>query len=279
MSSLNTPSFLTWPFLILALAMPLRAEELPPDRLEAWQEYIRLTESRIAAELAAAGQSFLAQDFDDPDTAEQDREALRRGRSVIRSMTSRRPDGSEIDVPGGMIHHWRGAILIPGVTLDDVLGNVMYPDAPEFQQEDVLETRVLERGPDWLRVYMKLVRSKVVTATYNTEHQVEYSRAGRGRASSRTVATRIRELADEGTPDEREKAPDRDRGFLWRLNSYWRYAEVDLGVLVECESITLSRSIPFFAAMLVRPIVNSVARESLDRTLTSMRERIASGDR
>jgi len=32
-----------------------------------------------------------------------------------------------------------------------------------------------------------------------------------------------------------------DRGFLWRLNAYWRYEQVAGGVIAECESITLSR--------------------------------------
>lgn len=63
-------------------------------------------------------------------------------------------------------------------------------------------------------------------------------------------------------------------GFLWRLNSYWRYEQVGAGVIVECESLTLSRSIPFFAALFVRPIIEGVARESLGRALTALRERI-----
>jgi hypothetical protein len=59
--------------------------------------------------------------------------------------------------------------------------------------------------------------------TYNTEHSVEYRRLGGRRATSRAVATRIAELADAGTPAEREKGPGQDHGFLWRLNAYWRY--------------------------------------------------------
>jgi hypothetical protein len=246
---------------------------LPPERVAAWEEYVTLTEARIALELAS-GAGFLAGDFADPETRKRDLDALEAGDIVIRSMESVRPDGSGIEVPGGMIHHWRGAIFIPGVTLAEVIDDVSNPDSTEYRNEDVLEARVLERGVDFLRVYLKLVRSKIVTATYNTEHLVEYRRHGEGRVSSRTVATHVRELAEAGTPNEREKAPSDDRGFLWRLNSYWRYQEVEGGVRVECESLTLSRSIPFFAALFVRPIVTSVAKESLGRTLTSMRGRI-----
>lgn len=255
------------------MGLPMESGELPAERLSAWEEYRSLTEARIARELAS-GAGFLVQDFQDAADADGDREKLLSGELVTGAMETRRPDGSDIDVPGGMIHHWRGAILIPGVTLEEVLEDVVYPDETGFRQEDVLDSRVLGRGDNSFRVYLKLVRKKIVTATYNTEHQVEYSRRGEGRAVSRTIATRIRELEDAGTPEEQERPLGEDRGFLWRLNSYWRYEEVDGGVLVECESLTLSRSIPFFLAPLVRPIVSGVAKESMGRTLTSMRDRI-----
>ena len=40
-------------------------------------------------------------------------------------------------------------------------------------------------------VFMKVRRSKVITVTYNTEHDVRYRRLNDGRASARSVATRI----------------------------------------------------------------------------------------
>jgi hypothetical protein len=109
---------------------------------------------------------------------------------------------------------------------------------------------------------------------YNTEHFVRYTRHGPDRASSRTVSTRIAELADPGTPTEREKPLGEDREFLWRMKSHWRYLDVPEGVLVECESITLSRSVPLLARPLLGPIINSVARESMERTLAKLRERM-----
>jgi hypothetical protein len=254
---------------------PGYAGQLPPARIQAWNEYVRLTEERISRELASE-EAFLVQDFGNPRASERARAALIAGDRLLGEMKSVRANGDEVDVPGGMIHHWRGSIFIPGVTLDQLLDDVMHPDAAAFQQRDVLETRVLDRGDNWLHLYLKLQRSKIITATYDTEHRVEYVRHGTDRASSRTVATSIRELADAGTPEERQKPEGEDRGFLWRLNSYWRYEQVDGGVFVECESVTLSRSIPFLAAVFIRPIVTSVARESLDRTLTSLKERMQS---
>jgi len=46
-------------------------------------------------------------------------------------------------------------------------------------------------------------------------------------------------------------------------------------VLVECESITLSRSVPLLLRPVAGPLVSHVARESMDRTLAVFRERFS----
>jgi hypothetical protein len=50
---------------------------------------------------------------------------------------------------------------------------------------------------------------------------------------------------------------------------------VDGGVLAECESVSLSRDLPPLIGFMVRPIVTSTARESMERTLTALRTRLA----
>jgi hypothetical protein len=47
-------------------------------------------------------------------------------------------------------------------------------------------------------------------------------------------------------------------------------------VLVEIESLTLSRDLPPFIGRLIRPIITSTARESMTRTLASVRSRFSS---
>ncbi len=259
---------------VAAAGVPASAAELHPRTVAAWNDYVASTERRIARELSAGG-DFLGQDFD-PD-AEGVRRAVLDGEVPVARMRSRGPGGRTIDVPKGAIHHWRGSILVPGVTLDDVFHGVRSPLRQEDLQEDVLESRVLERDADRVRVFLKLRRRKIVTVHFNTEHEMRYARHGAGRASSRSVATRIAELEDAGTPDEREKPVGVDRGFLWRLNSYWRYEQVAGGVIVECESITLSRSIPSLVRWMVKPLIESAARESMGRTLTSMKDRLLAG--
>jgi putative flippase GtrA len=249
---------------LLVPAAPVLAGP-PAEAAAAWTQYVARSEGRVARELAD-GQRFLTADFDPAQ-----REAVRRrvlGGAVVIV-------GDSVDVPGGLIHHWHGYTFIPDVDLDTLLESITDPTGPRaVQQEDVLEARVLSRTADGLRLFLKLQRSNVVTVAYNTEHDVRYRRHRDGRASSRSTATRIAELDDVGQPSERERGADRDRGFLWRMNSYWRYEAVPGGgVIVELESLTLSRGLPWGMRSVARPVIEHVARESIERTLVSLGER------
>lgn len=224
--------------------------ELKSATEQAWQDYIRDTESRRAREIAARSAK-------DP--------GAKPGAVTVTPLGENGTDGSVEIAGGALIHHWRGRIVIPGVTLEDVLRQVHR--AP--RQSDVLASKILEDRGDTLRVYLKLTRRELITVTYNTEHLVELSHHGPGRASSRSVATKIAELADTGTPQEREKPAGSDLGLLWRLNAYWWYEEVPGGVLVECESLSLSRGIPLLLKPFASGTVDRIARESMARTLNT----------
>jgi hypothetical protein len=78
-------------------------------------------------------------------------------------------------------------------------------------------------------------------------------------------------VENPGRPDEREKPPGTGEGFLWRLNSYWRFAERDGGVWVECQAVSLTRDIPTGFGWIVDPIIRNLPKESLENTLRSTR--------
>ena len=104
-----------------------------------------------------------------------------------------------------------------------------------------------------------MVRSAIITVVYDTEHDVTFERVSAGAARSRSVSTRIVETGGG------------DRGFLWRLNSYWRYTQVGPDVRIDLESLSLSRDIPRLVRAVAGPISNRIARESIVRTLASLR--------
>jgi putative flippase GtrA len=184
---------------------------------------------------------------------------------VERSLTDTRPapaagalQGTATGVPGGTIHDWRGSVRIPDLTVARLVQGLTDPGLPP-PQDDVVESRVLARQGLSLRVYLKLVRHAIVTATYETEHDVRFVCVSPSLATSRSIATKIVEVGES------------DRGFLWRLNSYWRYRQVGPDVEVDVVSLSLSRGVPMLLAPIANPIANRIARESLAKTLEAVR--------
>jgi hypothetical protein len=172
------------------------------------------------------------------------------------------PQGETHGVPGGRIHHWRAATLVRRTTVETMVSALMNPGTPP-PQDDVLEARVLQRSNDSLKIYLKLVRRTIMTVTYHTEHEMTFERHGPGLASSRSVATKINET------------DGRDRGFLWKLNSYWRYEQVGDDVRVELQSVSLSREVPVVLKPVAGPVISRIARESVMNTLTALRDYFA----
>jgi putative flippase GtrA len=172
------------------------------------------------------------------------------------------PRGVSIDVPGGTIYECRGSVRVENATVSDVVDRLIATAGDPFE-DDVLAAKILSRGTDRLRLYLKLQRKVLVTATYDTEHEVQYSRRSAVFATSRSVSTRIAEV---GTAD---------RGFLWKLNSYWRYRQVGTAVQVDVLSVSLSRDVPWMIRPVAQPIIGRIGRESMLRTLAATRRRVA----
>jgi putative flippase GtrA len=270
----NTMIFRTAPagaLLMVALTPSPAAAEPPPATLAAWHAYEASVDVAYRQSSSASSSQFFV----------HDRASLAAGwRQAVVQGT---PSIIKIDaaaIPDGKIHHWAGALFVPGVTVDGAIEKVQRAAGRESETyQDVLASHVVERRGDAVRVFMKLRRESVITVTYNTEHVVQYDRPTSARALVRSVATRIAELADAGTAQEREKAPADDSGYLWKLNAYWRYEAVAGGVIVECESVSLSRAVPILIRPVANPIVDRIARESLNRTLTSLRGVLVGGVR
>jgi putative flippase GtrA len=242
--------------------------ELTPATLAAWQTYERRVDERHGR-TSASGTFFAEDQFSTPPNW---RQIAVGGGVAMTHLESAAPGASDIPVPDGRIHHWVGAVFVRGATVDGVLRYLLAHAGRESESyEDVLASKLLYRDGDHVRVFLKLRRTSVITVTYNTEHTVDYRRLSPARATGRSVATKVAELSEAGTPSEHERAPGSDRGFLWRLNAYWRYEETDGGVLIECESVSLSRSVPTLLRPFVTGTVERIARESLEKTLVSLR--------
>ena len=91
------------------------------------------------------------------------------------------------------------------------------------------------------------------------------------KAYSHSISTKIAEVKDADHPDGEEWPVGQGRGYLWRLNTYWRFEEKDNGVYMQCEALSLTRDIPFGLGWLLKPLVTKIPRESLNRALGQTR--------
>jgi hypothetical protein len=250
-----------FPLLLLLHAGGLITVQLGRPTVEAFDRYVRTAEARLQPT-----QSNLWAEA----SAERNK-LVRDGRVLAEPWSG---DG-DIEIPGGLIHDWVGAVYLPGATLDRTLAMVQnYDGHKNIYKPEVIDSRLIGRQDGQFRVYLRLLKKKVITVVLNTQHDAQYWRSDRQFAFSRSYSTRIAEVDNPGKADERELPPGNDHGFLWRLNSYWRFAEREGGVYVECEAISLTRDVPTGLGWLVNPIVRSLPRESLANTLRATRDAV-----
>jgi hypothetical protein len=247
--------------------------KLHADTVAAFDRYVHLTEERNETELKRGSALLWVDSL--PEAQRTDAyAALKRGEVQIRQLSTL-DNGKAIPCPGGLIHHWVGAIFINGAKLDDVLGILKdYDHQSTYYSPDVERSRIESRDGDHFRVFLRFRRHKVITVVLNTEHDVHYFRDTPDRAHSRSSAVRIAEVENPGKSDEREKAPGDDGGYLWRMETWWRMEERDGGVYVQSEVASLTRDIPTGLGWLVGPFVTSIPKETLVFTLGATRKAV-----
>lgn len=261
--------------LIAVQAAVLRAADLTPKAAAAFDHYVSLTERRMDA----PGAPFLHLESRPAPQRDASMRALRGGDLVMEPLVTR--DGTkDIAVDHGMIHHWIGIVFVRGATLDAALALLQdYGRHHVVYAPTIAASRLLSRDGDDFTMQLRFAMKKVVTVVLNSDHEAHFTRHDADRASSRIRSVRIAEVERAGTPGERELPVGHDSGYLWRLNSYWRFLERDGGVYIQCESITLTRDVPAGLGWLIRPFVTSIPRETLTFTLKTTRETLISQQR
>ncbi|HSL23599.1 MAG TPA: hypothetical protein VK886_18860 [Vicinamibacterales bacterium] len=259
--------------LVAAMPAPASPATLKPRTAAVFDKYVSLSEARMDAEIRSGTPFIWAEGL--PASRLREVEArLRRGEVVVERLRTRE-GGRGIDPPDGIIHHWVGVVFVPGVTADAAVALMQdYDRHSRIFQPNVVDSRTLSRDGQRFRLFLRFYMKKVLAVTLNTESEAEFVRLGEGRAYSRIRSTRVAEVADAGTSKEHEKPVGNDNGFMWRLNTYWRFLERDEGTYVQCESITLSRDIPFGLGWIIRPFITEVPKDSLTFTLGRTRRQL-----
>lgn len=236
--------------------------QLKPATLEAFDHYIREAEASMERTLRAP--HFLS-----PESSQELAQQIRSGKVVAQFWSGNGPQ----KVESGLIHDWIGASFITGSTVKDVLALVQdYDNHKNIYQPDVMDSKLIRHHGNTFQIYLRILKKKILTVVLDTDHDVHYRALDDKRWLCRSYTTRIAEVEDAGTAQERVRPPDTGYGFLWRLYSYWRFEERDDGVYVECRAISLTRDVPFGLGWIIEPIIQKLPKESLINTLEATRQ-------
>ncbi len=250
------------------MAQTAKAVQLKPQTVEAFDKYIREAEAGMEQTLDGNG-SFL---WSDADSA---RAQLVRGGKVVAQFWSGK---GPVKVANGLIHDWIAAAFIPATSIKKTLALIQdYDNHEAIYKPEVIGSRLISRQGNDFRIYLRLLKKKIMTVVLDTDHEVHYRAVDPKRWICRSYTTRIAEVENAGSPKEKVLPPDSGYGFLWRLYSYWRFEERDGGVYMECRAISLTRDVPLGLGWVVAPIIQNLPKESLVSTLEATRQALQTG--
>jgi hypothetical protein len=263
-------------FLVCALAgaVPARGADLQPEAARNYEHYIALTQAQVEAENTQGPNYLWVERL--PEARRAAAEAQLHGGGVVIEKLETLENGKTVEVPGGLIHHWIGTAFVPGATLAQTLAFMQdYDHKVEYFKPDIVRSRVLKHEGDDYTVLLRFYQKKIITTVIDTDQEVHYHVVDKTHAWSRSRATRVQEVENAGRSDEKLEPEGHDRGFVWKLNTFWRFEEKDGGTYLECQAISLSRDIPTGLGWMVGSFVSSVPRESLTFTLVTARSALA----
>jgi hypothetical protein len=177
---------------------------------------------------------------------------------------------------GAMLHHWRGTAFVPGAhaaEFERLLSD--FSIYPRIYAPEVVSARTLTRQPGRIDATMRVRQKHILTVVLDTNYAVTFAHLDPLHGTSTAHGTHVAEIASAGTPREHAFSANEQHGFLWRIDTYWSWAERDGGLYIQIESVTLTRGIPHGLGWAVGPFVQSVPRESLEFTLRSTAKALA----
>jgi hypothetical protein len=255
---------------LVGLCLASTAAELKQETTTAFDKYVAATEARINSTLHPGG-AFLYVDNLPTEARKKSYDKLKTGEVLVEKREIKGP-GLSLEVPHGMVHHWIAIIFIPGVTLTKVVPIVQdYDRRAELYKPEVTASHLISHQGDDYRFFLRLYQKRFTTVVFNTEYATHWGRVDPRRIYSNSISTKIAEVKDSNHPDGEEWPVGKGRGYLWRLNTYWRFEEKDGGVYMQCEALSLTRDIPFGLGWLLKPLVTKIPNESLNRALSQTR--------
>ncbi|MEO8053347.1 MAG: hypothetical protein ABI833_23350 [Acidobacteriota bacterium] len=175
-------------------------------------------------------------------------------------------------LPGALLHHWRGSTFVPNATPADMLAVLRdFGHFPRYYAPEVVSARALADNGETATLAVRFRERRVLTIVLDGEYQVETEHSGNDRGYSVSRSLHFWQVDNTGTIRERRRPEGQDDGFLWRLNSYWSFTRIRGGLQIECEAVSLTRDVPVGLGWLITPIISDYPREALEFTLRATR--------
>jgi hypothetical protein len=261
-------------FCMFLLAPVAHAAGLKPEAIDGWNRYVAVAEARMDREQRDPSR-FLWIDRLSGTQRESAEQQVKKNQVVIERIQVD-SNATPIKTPGALIHHWIGTAFVSGATMQQALTLVQnYDNHFRVYKPEIESSKLISRDGDHFIIFLRYRERKIITVVLNTVHDVRYYTMDAKHVYCRTFAIKVREVADPGTAKERERAVDDQNGFLWKMNTYWNFEERDGGVYLQCEAITLTRSVPVALRWLIESYITSIPHESLTGTMNATRQALA----
>lgn len=260
---------------VAALApRPSVAAQLTSETAHAFDQYVSAKEARSARDLAAK-KNFLYIDALPPAEKNQAYANLA-NRQILVQRDDECATPACTSIPGGLIHDWIGVVFVPGVSLRQALATLQdYNHDSDYYHSEVVKSKLLAKSGDDFHIYLRLRQVHIITVVLDTQYAVHYTPIDRDHEIARSLSTAVAEVDHAGSPDERDEPAGQpghnDHGFLWRLDSYWRFRQAGGGVYIQCEAISLTRDVPAGLGWLIGSFIETIPAASLRSTLTETR--------
>ncbi len=237
---------------------PIKAT-LSPETAAAYERILQALRPRIEKEVPRSG--FLGVDRK-PGSLRN----LRNGDILVRP--GKLPG---ISVRGGIAHYWAGAMFDAGTDVQAYARVLLAFDQHHEYYPDVVRSRLESQDGGTYRSRLRIVKTKVLTATLDVDFETGVLTESSGLVFLYSRATRIQEVENPGSAEEKILPVGQDSGFLWRQDTYWRLSQGPDGAYVELITLSLSRDIPTGLGWMIRPFLTSVPKETIEQTLQATR--------
>lgn len=254
---------------------PVQGVDLHQDTQAAFDRYVAVTETRLIKQVDDPAVFLYINTLPKPKIATV-YDLLKHGGIYVSQLHTADDHGHSPVVPDGWVHHWVGAVYIPRASIADALKVMQdYDHAQDSYSNAVIESHLLKHQGRHFQASMRLQHQhRAVTITLDTVYDITYHKVDGKHWYSESYSASVRQVDNAGKADEQVLPDGRGHGYLWRIDSFWQFAEQDGGVYVEIEAISLSRDFPEPVKLLIKPFVNKVEVDSLTDALASTRTAI-----